>query len=280
MVVHFRELKDANGKSVLDSEGNVKKDEVELERPLCRYYTLFNAQQIAGIPEMEKEKVDWPAEQRADNILRESDAKIFHDQDKSAYYQPAKDEIHMPPKSHFQNSDRYYATALHELGHWTGHQTRLNRDLGGFKGSDQYAREELRAELASYFMSDRLKISNEVENHASYLQSWVKVLKEDKHEIFRASRDAEKITEYVMAYEKEMKCTLSIVDKQNFKTFQITLAVKRDDLDLSNPDALRGFLNQEKEKCLKNLNLNPDKCQFQLKPLEMPKVKGLPGLDR
>ncbi|MBT4891176.1 MAG: hypothetical protein HON65_16640, partial [Rhodospirillales bacterium] len=90
------------------------------------------------------------------------------------------------------------ATALHELGHATGHTSRLDRNLSGRFGSKAYAMEELRAELASAFLAQELGIPPNLENHASYLESWIDVLKSDSKEIFRASADAQKISDWCL----------------------------------------------------------------------------------
>ncbi len=111
------------------------------------------------------------------------------------------DDIHLPDRAAFKDQAGYYETVLHELGHATGHETRLNRFFGPF-GSEGYAREELRAEIASYMLARDLGISFDPSNHAAYVDSWLAALREDKNEIFRAARDAETIKTWVMEPEK------------------------------------------------------------------------------
>lgn len=195
---------DGAGKPVLDDKGQPKTREVMLDKPRVFRAVVFNLAQMDGVPELSKEPrtYEWEPEQRAEQILQSSGARIYHDQHDRAYYSPAMDEIHMPGKDQFASSARYYSTALHELGHWTGHESRLKREFGGGFGSVDYAKEELRAELSSYFIADKLGIPHDPGQHAAYVQSWVKVLKEDKNEIFRAARDAERITEFVMALDR------------------------------------------------------------------------------
>ena len=113
-----------------------------------------------------------------------------------------EDAIHLPPKENFDAPDKYYATALHELGHWTGEEKRLNREFGPF-GSEKYAREELRAEIASWMLGQEIGIGHDPGQHAAYVQSWIQALKEDPYEIVRACRDAEKIKEYVFDLERK-----------------------------------------------------------------------------
>ena len=136
----------------------------------------------------------------AESILQNSGANIIHDQQDRNFYTPSKDEIHLCKKEAFPELAGYYATALHELGHWTGAKGRLERpgitNHNGF-GTPEYAAEELRAELASVFLSIDTGIPLNKQNNAAYLQSWIKTLKNDKMEFFKAVNDAQKIKTYV-----------------------------------------------------------------------------------
>lgn len=142
----------------------------------------------------------------AEAMLKRSGAKIFNDQADRAFYRPSADEIHLPAQEAFPDIADYYATALHELGHWTGHSSRLNRlGMGSVDyGSPTYAKEELRAELASTFLSADLGIPMNTQNHAAYIGSWLKALKEDKTEIFKAANDASKIAKYLENYVRDL----------------------------------------------------------------------------
>ena len=136
----------------------------------------------------------------AEGILKASGAIIKHDVPAAKpypCYTPSTDEIHLPPKEAFPSLGEYYATALHELAHWTGHKERLNRSVTGNHKSPAYAKEELRAELASTYLSLDLGLPMNPTNHAAYVQSWIKNLKENKMEIFQASTDARKIANYI-----------------------------------------------------------------------------------
>ncbi|MDD3591841.1 MAG: zincin-like metallopeptidase domain-containing protein [Sulfurovum sp.] len=194
-----RDVVDDNGKPVIDENGKPKKETVKLENPKVFFSTVFNAEQIENMPELKLENpLDFKPNEVAENVLKNSGAVIEHKAGMSAYYMPGADKIVLPEKEQFVDEAGYYATALHELGHWTGHESRLNRDLSGNFGSESYAKEELRAEIASYMLSSKLGIDFDPGNHFSYVDSWLKSLKEDKHEIFRAARDAEGISDYVM----------------------------------------------------------------------------------
>jgi antirestriction protein ArdC len=202
----FREeipVKDAAGKPVKNAEGKPVYRYEELERPRVFHATVFNAEQIDGLPERKPVEVAWDRHERAEAILAASGAAIKHDQPDRAYYTPSRDEIHLPGRDSFKTADAYYATAMHELGHWTGHPSRLNRDLAHPFGSEGYAKEELRAEIASLMVGDQLQIGHDPGQHAAYVGSWIKALKDDPKEILRAARDADKIADYVMAFEKD-----------------------------------------------------------------------------
>lgn len=195
---------DAQGKPVLDGRGEPVKLTVKLERPRVFFATVFNAEQIDGMPPLQPRKEqEWSAVERAEQILKASGAVIRHGEENRAFYRPATDSIHLPDKSQFPTANNYYATALHELGHWTGHDSRLDRDLVHPFGSEGYAKEELRAEIASMIMGDELGIGHDPAQHAAYVGSWIKVLQNDPLEIFRAAADAEKIQDYVLGLEQK-----------------------------------------------------------------------------
>jgi antirestriction protein ArdC len=110
------------------------------------------------------------------------------------------DFIQLPPDSAFRGLEYWVTTTLHELSHWTGHKSRLDRDMNKRYASAGYAMEELRAELSSAFIAGELNIPADVPNHASYVQSWLKPLKDNKHEIFRAAADAQRIVDMVLEF--------------------------------------------------------------------------------
>ncbi|MDE6059371.1 MAG: ssDNA-binding domain-containing protein [Clostridia bacterium] len=176
-------------------------------RLVLKFYQVFNAEQCDNFPERKKEELtpEMAAEERArqnaliEQVIKNSAAPISYGGSK-AYYSPSLDEIHLPKIEDFKSMQDYYATALHEIAHSTGHESRLNRDLKGIFGTEDYAKEELRAELASVFMQTELGITidgHHFENHGAYLTSWLKAVREDTKEFFAAARDAEKISDYV-----------------------------------------------------------------------------------
>lgn len=160
--------------------------------PMIKTFWLFNVADIEGLPELQKttESEEFEPLDAAEKILMSSGAKITW-QGIKAFYRPSTDEIYMPDRDRFPNPQNAYAVALHELTHWTGNASRLDRDFSGRFGSDSYAFEELVAELGSAFLLAHLGIEGfRMENHASYVQSWLRVLKNDKNAIFTASRKA------------------------------------------------------------------------------------------
>ncbi len=181
--------------------------DIEKSRLIHRVYTVFNAQQIERIPpHTPKQHTTFEAVQAGEQILKNSGANIAHDQADRAFYRRSQDSIHLPPKDAFKDAAGYYGTALHELAHWTGHPSRLDRSTltDSYRFGDvNYAKEELRAELASVFLAAQRGIPHDPEQHAAYVNSWIGALKRDKNEIFRAAHDASKATDFVLALERD-----------------------------------------------------------------------------
>jgi antirestriction protein ArdC len=193
-----------------DGEGHQPADDHDQDRGnrlIHRVYTVFNAKQIEGIPEWTpKQRTVFEVVEAAEQILKNSGATIRHDQADRAFYHRSSDSIHLPPKQAFHDAAGYYSTALHELAHWTGHPSRLNRatlnETYRF-GDISYAKEELRAELASVFLAAERGIPHDPRQHAAYVGSWIQTLKEDKNEIFRAAHDASRAADFLLALERD-----------------------------------------------------------------------------
>jgi len=181
--------------------------DAEKSRLIHRVYTVFNAQQIERIPpHAPKEYTTFEAVQAGEQILKNSGANIAHDQADRAFYSRSQDSIHLPPKSAFKDAAGYFGTALHELAHWSGHPSRLDRSTLNESyrfGDVNYAKEELRAELASVFLAAQRGIPHDPEQHAAYVNSWIGALKRDKNEIFRAAHDASAATDFILALERD-----------------------------------------------------------------------------
>jgi antirestriction protein ArdC len=161
-------------------------------------YTVFNLEQCEGI-EANIVTRTFLGNEAAEALLHASGAVIF-EQGGKAYYRPSTDEIYMPERCRFIKDEAFYAVVLHELTHWTGHPSRLDRDFSGRFGTEAYAFEELVAELgAAFSCADLGLIPVTMDNHASYIDSWLKVLKNDKKAIFTAASQASKSHSWLMA---------------------------------------------------------------------------------
>lgn len=178
-------------------------DEVEAEIPFLKEYTVFNACQVEGLPERYYELAEVLQETleriaQADAFFAATGADI-RTGGNQAYYAIGEDFIRMPPFECFRDAESHAATLAHELTHWTRHASRLNREFGRKRfGDEGYAMEELVAELGSAFLCADLSITPEVrEDHAGYIASWLKVLKDDKRAIFTAASHASKALEFL-----------------------------------------------------------------------------------
>ena len=184
---------------VVPETGRTVTETVSRNRPVALTFTVFNGEQIEGMPpgpRIEKE-VFGPSDVLTRHIVDLLGARVFPDGGDRACYRTGDDTIHLPVRSAFGSSAGYNSTLLHELVHWTGHGSRLSADFGAF-GSERYAFEELRAEIGSYYLNGKLGLSNDLRNHASYVEDWLSLLKKDKHALPRALRAAGQAEEFVV----------------------------------------------------------------------------------
>lgn len=186
--------------AVKDAEAEGRGEEgKEKVIPLLRTFTVFNVEQIDGLPEKYTTQQRPQLDSFTDNAAAEaflSPARIELGKSRACFI-PSADVIYMPAKTAFRSVADFYATALHELTHWTGHKNRLARDFSGRFGDAAYAFEELIAELGAAFLCAHAGIDGQLQ-HESYIASWLKVLKNDKRAIFAASAAARKAAEFVM----------------------------------------------------------------------------------
>jgi antirestriction protein ArdC len=187
LVVFYKkwELKDTNatGESVTKSV------------PILRSFTVFNVSQIDGLKEETAPSEPAPITYtRAAEVFAQADAAHGGNR---AFYSPSNDRITMPHLDQFHSEADYFATALHELTHWTGHTSRLARDFSGRFGTDAYAFEELIAEMGAAFLCAESGIAYTTQ-HASYIDNWLKVLKSDKKALFTAASQAQKAADYCL----------------------------------------------------------------------------------
>jgi antirestriction protein ArdC len=178
-------------------------DEIDREIPFLKGYTVFNVEQIDGLPDVYYAKSvptrDPVARvQHAEEFFAALGATLRHGGNR-AFYDTSADAIQMPSFESFYDADSYYATLAHECIHWTGSKTRLDRDLGKHRfGSKGYAVEELVAELGAAFLCADLEVALEPrEDHASYIASWLEVLTADNRAVFTAAAHAQRAAEFI-----------------------------------------------------------------------------------
>jgi len=164
-------------------------------------FTVFNLAQCEGLPEELTSIPALPdpilAIAEADRVIAASGAD-FRIGGGEAFYSPSQDYVQVPPQAAFHDPINWYRTALHELGHYSGHVSRLNRDQSGAFGSAAYAKEELVAEMAAAFACASLGIQPTV-RHSDYIGAWLAVLHADEKAIFRAASAASKAAEFVLS---------------------------------------------------------------------------------
>ena len=190
-------------RSVDKQEGESLSDGDDPEKrfiPLLKVFNVFNLDQIAGLPDDFRQRPadepGWDASETAERILQGSGADIRH-QGFQAFYSPPNDLIYLPDRKFFADQANYYATALHELTHWTGASSRLGRKLGRRFGESAYAMEELIAEIGASFLSAHCHLDGHLQ-HASYIASWLEVLQRDKRAVFVAAAQAQKAADYLL----------------------------------------------------------------------------------
>jgi antirestriction protein ArdC len=164
---------------------------------VLKSYSVFNADQIDGYTPPVVTVKPFNSIAALEALATDSGAIIKHGGDR-AFYSPSEDFIQMPHKTDFTNEAAYYATLLHELAHWSGNATRLNRDLSGRFGNEAYAAEELIAELSAAFLCAEYQIDGDL-RHAGYIASWLRILKNDNKAVFKAAALAQKSADYIKA---------------------------------------------------------------------------------
>lgn len=194
--------------AILWCEPRTKKDTAEdgTEKEdrywISKVYRVFNADQCDGLPEKYSSKPVHQLDQsqrieHADTFIKNTCATIRHGSG-GAFYRPSEDFINLPDFESFTSPEGYYSTAIHEFGHWTGHGSRLSRDLKPSSDRQSYAREEIIAELASVYTCATLGIAPpDMNEHAAYLQFWIAAMKEDPRYLFTAASKAQATADYL-----------------------------------------------------------------------------------
>ena len=198
--------KDEAGKPLQDKAGKQVYQEYQRAHPLVRQYTVFNVEQADGLnlpSRTAHAPPEWQAHREADRLIRASGVAMSHVAGDRAYYNMHQDKVVLPEREQFPTANAYYQTAMHELGHATGHPERMDRESlkegldKGF-GSPEYAREELRAEISAMMTGERVGVGHDPKRGAAYVENWVKVLEEDPREIHRAAGEAQCMSDYLV----------------------------------------------------------------------------------
>jgi antirestriction protein ArdC len=186
-------------------------EESEREIPFLKSYMVFNVEQIEGLPEHYYSKAQavtdaLPRIAQTECFFAATGADIRHGGGR-AYYSVSSDHVQMPPFESFRDTETYYAVLAHEMTHWTRHPARLDRDFGRKRWGDEgYAMEELVAEMGSAFVSAELGLTPEVrDDHAAYIASWLKVLKDDKRAVFAAASHAQRAADFLRGLQRQAK---------------------------------------------------------------------------
>ena len=184
--------------------------------PMVRCYAVFNVAQADGLKlerqgdDREKEP-EWKAHQTAERVIQESGIHVAHVRGDRAFYNLQSDRVTLPEREQFATANGYYQTALHELGHATGHPERMDRDTlkqgAGHFGSVEYAREELRAEMSAMMTGERVGVGHDGSRGAAYVKGWLKALEQDPKEMYKAAAAAQKISDYLMRPIREREQT-------------------------------------------------------------------------
>jgi antirestriction protein ArdC len=169
---------------------------------MLRTFSVFHASQIDGVPALEPTTATKTVPERVKDVelIIEASGVPVRIGGERAFYSPSLDFIQMPPDEAFRGPEERAVVVLHELAHASGHPAGLNRDLSGAFSSAAYAKEELRAELTSVAVGSMIGLPRDIPNHATYLQSWIALLKQDRREIFRAAAEAQRIADYILGF--------------------------------------------------------------------------------
>lgn len=175
----------------------------------------------------EKKGIEFNPIDKAQGLLDKSGAVINHKRQDKAFYNKATDSITLPLKEMFNTPEAYYKTALHELGHWTGHESRMNRNLTGSYGSENYAREELVAEMTSFMLGTQCGLGHEPDdNNIAYLKSWAKSIRQDSSYLYKAVRDTDRAAQFILDREKDLTIQNKLEQEVTMKKQEPVIYIK------------------------------------------------------
>lgn len=217
------------------------KDNPELEKDfklIIRCTTVYNVDLIENFPKKDIEQLSTKEQIVPSEFINDLINKLgvdYQEYGYDAYYLLSSDKVVIPPSNLFENQYAYNATQLHELAHSTGHPKRLNRNITGEFGSPEYAKEELRAEISSSFLMQKLNLEYDqkhLDNHKAYIQSWIQILKDKPQELFKAISDADKVVKYLedISKEKNIEQDKNVITKEVKPIISEELFVKVNDI--------------------------------------------------
>lgn len=210
MVVFFKMFLSKEFKRTKDENGEEKMEEEEKRVPVLRYYYVFHIDDCEGIKsKLDKKPVCTlkPVEQ-AEKVISDyydrEDCTLEVKLSDRAYYSPIDDNVVIPQLDQYDSVEEYYSTAFHETVHSTGHSKRLNRDMSGHFGTQDYSKEELVAEMGAAFLLNHCQLDNPkvTKNNAAYVQGWARKLRSDKKFIVSAASKAERAVKYILTGER------------------------------------------------------------------------------
>ena len=202
-IVFFKHIKTQNETDTSDQKEVVWEDKTKAKFFLT-YYNVFNVADTYGleeafyVPETPPEIYEIEKIKEAEQIIESCGAIIKFMQQDEAFYIAEQDMIFMPLQIQFLTTSDFYHVLFHEIGHWSGHPQRLNRKLFNLFGSEDYAKEELTAEMCSVFLTFYCKIEIKLKNSAAYIDNWLQVLRKDKRAFILSIMQAQKATNYIL----------------------------------------------------------------------------------
>jgi len=167
-------------------------------------YKVFNVSCVEGLPAefYEQKELDFLTEierdQRAEQLIKDTGANICFEAQNNAFYMPSEDKIYLPLPKQFVSKEAFYNVVYHELGHWTGAESRLNRPVKNKFGSKEYAFEELIAEINSAFILAVLGYESRITDNVTYIDNWLQVMKDDKKFVVSAASQAQAAADYIL----------------------------------------------------------------------------------
>ncbi len=184
-------------------------------------YYVFNVTQTSGLPPnmytlpLEVKLSEFEKDDKAESLIQSTQARIIHFISNEACYNFVNDVIFLPERLQFKGTVPYYETILHELAHWTGHSSRLNRSIKHVFGTSGYAHEELVAELCAAFLCAELGFTKCISNNAAYIHGWVQLLQSDSKYIFKVMHESETAAKFILTCGNQFNQTSKTIPEED-----------------------------------------------------------------